>query len=169
MSADSTTPIARSVAAEKAAERLLAARVSIREAFEGLELGWTLEDVQLYLEGTPELTGQRLPLWERLPEHLRGQVVGVVMGFAIVAVEQDRGEASANPTETFPAPREDDCRYGCCRAGDEGICSELVRDNPRLDRQPPPFEIEDIDAGVGCAPLVLLAVVVALAGLWGKR
>jgi len=29
--------------------------------------------------------------------------------------------------DVFPAPREDDCRYGCCKAGDVGISSEVVR------------------------------------------
>lgn len=29
--------------------------------------------------------------------------------------------------EKFPAPREDDCKYGCCKAGDEGLWSEMVR------------------------------------------
>jgi hypothetical protein len=28
--------------------------------------------------------------------------------------------------ETFPAPREADCAYGCCEAGDEGLFSEAV-------------------------------------------
>lgn len=31
------------------------------------------------------------------------------------------------PLEPFPAPREDDCAYGCYKAGDVGIGSELVR------------------------------------------
>lgn len=30
------------------------------------------------------------------------------------------------PVEAFPM-REDDCRYGCCKAGDEGLFSEVVR------------------------------------------
>jgi hypothetical protein len=29
--------------------------------------------------------------------------------------------------DIFPAPRETDCGYGCCKAGDEGISSEVVR------------------------------------------
>lgn len=29
--------------------------------------------------------------------------------------------------ENFPAPRENDCSYGCCKAGDVGLTSELVR------------------------------------------
>lgn len=29
--------------------------------------------------------------------------------------------------EVFPAPREDACAYGCCRAGDVGLYSEVVR------------------------------------------
>jgi hypothetical protein len=28
--------------------------------------------------------------------------------------------------EAFPAPREQDCEYGCCRAGDVGLYSEVV-------------------------------------------
>ena len=31
------------------------------------------------------------------------------------------------PLETFPAPRDADCSYGCCKAGDEGLFSEAVR------------------------------------------
>lgn len=29
--------------------------------------------------------------------------------------------------ETFPEPRVDDCGYGCCKAGDVGLYSEVVR------------------------------------------
>lgn len=29
--------------------------------------------------------------------------------------------------EVFPAPREEDCGHGCCKAGDEGLFSEMVR------------------------------------------
>jgi hypothetical protein len=28
--------------------------------------------------------------------------------------------------EPFPVPRETDCRYGCCKASDEGLFSEAV-------------------------------------------
>ncbi len=28
--------------------------------------------------------------------------------------------------EKFPAPREHDCEYGCCKAGEEGLASEVV-------------------------------------------
>jgi hypothetical protein len=31
------------------------------------------------------------------------------------------------PLESFPAPREADCEHDCCKAGDEGLFSELVR------------------------------------------
>lgn len=30
--------------------------------------------------------------------------------------------------DVFPAPRTDDCRYGCCKAGDVGLSSEVVED-----------------------------------------
>jgi hypothetical protein len=30
--------------------------------------------------------------------------------------------------DVFPAPREDDCRHGCCKAGDVGVSSELLPD-----------------------------------------
>ena len=39
------------------------------------------------------------------------------------AAEQASPPVSPEP-ETFPAAREDDCRYGCCKAGDTGICSD---------------------------------------------
>lgn len=84
------TPIALSGASDRAAERLLRADRHIREAFEGLDLGWTLEDVEEWLEGTPSQSGQRLPIWNKIPEELRGQLVGMVMAFGILVVERDR-------------------------------------------------------------------------------
>ena len=44
--------------------------------------------------------------------------------------------------DVFPAPRETDCAYGCCKAGDEGISSEVIRravpleENDGRHRQP---------------------------------
>lgn len=37
----------------------------------------------------------------------------------------DRCGAWLTP-ERFPAPRENDCAYGCCKAGDVGLLSETV-------------------------------------------
>lgn len=61
-------------------QRLLAAKGSIREAFDGLDLGWTYEDVWDYLEGSPT--------FQTMGDE-RGKVAGLVMGFAIVAVERE--------------------------------------------------------------------------------
>lgn len=36
--------------------------------------------------------------------------------------------------DVFPAPREDDCRHGCCKAGDVGVSSELLPDLWVCDR-----------------------------------
>lgn len=55
-----------------------------------------------------------------------------VLGFYAALRWSDR---RARPQERFPAPRDTDCAYGCCKAGDVGLCSELVRPNPRADRR----------------------------------
>lgn len=85
-----TTPIAQTPAADKAAQRMLNAGVSIRAAFESLNLDWTFEDVQAWLERTPAHTGQRLPIWDEIPSDLHGQLIGMFMAWGIILVERDR-------------------------------------------------------------------------------
>jgi hypothetical protein len=74
--------IVDSVAAEFAARRLLHAQGSIGEAFESLDLGWTLEDVHEYMKGSPTFLA--------IPEDLQAQVVGMTMAFGIVVAERSR-------------------------------------------------------------------------------
>lgn len=70
-------------AAHARGERLLReARGSIRNAFAALDLGWTYDDVWDYLEGSPA--------FQTLPEDRRAICAGMVMGFALVAVERAR-------------------------------------------------------------------------------
>jgi hypothetical protein len=40
------------------------------------------------------------------------------------------GGTTAEPREAFPAPREEDCAHGCCKAGDVGLYSEVVEPAP---------------------------------------
>lgn len=42
--------------------------------------------------------------------------------------------AAVSAGDVFPAPRADDCRHGCCKAGDVGVRSELLPDLWVCDR-----------------------------------
>ena len=79
-SGSSKALIVSSAAQDAGEQRLLAARGSIRDAFDGLNLGWTYEDVWDYLEGSPT--------FQTMGDD-RGKAAGLVMGFAIVAVERE--------------------------------------------------------------------------------
>jgi hypothetical protein len=74
--------IVDSKAHKKVLDELLREEVHIKEVFGLLGLGWSLWDVQTYLEDTPT--------WEALSEELKGKVLGMVCAFACVAVERDR-------------------------------------------------------------------------------
>jgi antitoxin (DNA-binding transcriptional repressor) of toxin-antitoxin stability system len=68
-------------------------------------------------------------LVDELEASERGKVV-LTRGGKMVAVVVSVGEyakMAQTPVEMFPAPREDDCRCGCCNAGDVGLCSEWVQ------------------------------------------
>lgn len=65
-----------------AALRLTAARGSIYEAFDNMACGIDHEQAVDYLSGSPA--------FESLPEGIRGKVAGMVLGFALTAVESDR-------------------------------------------------------------------------------
>ena len=80
-----------SVAHQRASERLLRNGGSIRNAFAGLGLGWTYEDVWEYLEGSPafQAFGDQ-----------RGLAAGLVMGFALTAVERTGKAQVRAPVET---------------------------------------------------------------------
>lgn len=74
--------IVDSRANERVAETVLDADGSIFEAFYALGLGWSVGRIVEYLEATQT--------WGALSEELRGQVLGMMMAFACVAVERDR-------------------------------------------------------------------------------
>jgi hypothetical protein len=78
--------IADSQAQVLGADRLLAAQGSIRGAFDGLGLGWTYDDVEGYLLGAPVYQA----MLQKLGGDQHGFLQGLIMGFAIVAVEQAR-------------------------------------------------------------------------------
>ncbi len=65
-----------------ASARLRAARGSIYEAFDGLDLGFDHDDVLDYLSGSPSFMS--------LPEDCRGLVAGLVMGTALTVAEAAR-------------------------------------------------------------------------------
>lgn len=75
-------PVADSAAHERAARLLLQARGSIYAAFDALGCGFDHEAALAYLEGSPG--------FQALPEDQRGKVTGLVMGFALTAVESVR-------------------------------------------------------------------------------
>jgi hypothetical protein len=75
-----------SEAHRRAGDRLLAAQGSVREAFAGLGLGWTYDDVEAYLLGSPSYEA----MLKKLGGDQHGRLQGLIIGFAIVAVEQAR-------------------------------------------------------------------------------
>lgn len=75
-------PLADSTANKRAADRLLAARGSVYSAFDNLGCGIRHEQVWEFLNGAPH--------FQALDERHKGIVAGIVMGFAIVAVESER-------------------------------------------------------------------------------
>lgn len=74
-------------AQQRAGERLVAARGSIRQAFASLDLGWTYDDVETYLKGSPSYQAMLV----KLGGDQHGLLQGLIMGFAIVCVERERG------------------------------------------------------------------------------
>jgi hypothetical protein len=65
-----------------AAMRLLGARGSIFRAFDELACGISASEAEAYMAGSPG--------FQSLPEHERGKVFGLALGFALTAVESDR-------------------------------------------------------------------------------
>lgn len=80
------TWIDESEAQRRGGDRLRAAQGSVREAFAGLGLGWTYDDVGAYLLGSPSYEA----MLKKLGGDQHGLLQGLVMGFAIVAIEQAR-------------------------------------------------------------------------------
>lgn len=77
--------IANSVPGALAADRLVRHHGSIYTAFDSLLLGFNHNDAIEYMEAPADAVG--------LPEEHRGHVAGMIMGFAIVAVEAERRRA----------------------------------------------------------------------------
>lgn len=65
-----------------ASDRLLAARGSIFQAFDNLGCGIDHDEALEYLRGSPS--------FQVLDDRHRGLVAGLVLGFALVAVQSDR-------------------------------------------------------------------------------
>jgi hypothetical protein len=114
-----TKPIAASGAQTRGQDRLIAARGSIRAAFDGLDLGWTYDDVWTYLEGSPA--------FQALPEDRRPICAGLVMGFAIVAIEQDRAQLRAIVDEQA----EDEGLWGVNLDGSQNIVEAYLQQELR--------------------------------------
>lgn len=77
----SATDIVETLAHERASDRLLAARGSVFAAFDELDLGFVAEDALNYMAFA----------LSSFPEELRARAAGLAMGFALTAVEADRG------------------------------------------------------------------------------
>lgn len=86
--------ISGSRAAVRAGERLIAARGSIRAAWDSLGLGWSFDDLSAYLRGADG--------YDDIPDELRGKMLGIAAGVVILAVEHDRdrqhGDVAAGAT-----------------------------------------------------------------------
>lgn len=74
--------IVSSRAAVRAAERIAAARGSIRAAWESLGLGWSFDDLMAYFDSSEAA--------QAVPKELHGKMLGVSAAVAILAVEQTR-------------------------------------------------------------------------------
>lgn len=74
--------IVDSEAHKRAQRRLIDADFSSFRAFTDLECGIHHQDVAEYVAATPT--------YQALPSDLRGRVVGLVLAFAMTAVESDR-------------------------------------------------------------------------------
>ena len=74
--------VEESVAHRRAANRLRGARGSVYDAFDRLGCGINHEEALDYLHGSPG--------FQSLPEDQRAKVAGLVMGFALTAVESER-------------------------------------------------------------------------------
>lgn len=115
---DGAEPILSSVAQGRAERRMLEAEGKIRVTLDGLELGWDLDQVLAYLKGSAS--------FHALGE-ARGQVLGMVAAFAIVAVERDRELRSARPTAAQrPGPLTPDELAERCRA--EGMSQDGINE-----------------------------------------
>lgn len=101
----------------RATAKLVAARGSVRELFEGTGLGFTLEDAAEYLDVGRVSVGGATPLDERQFARL----VGLCCAFAAVCVEQDR--AVRPPVELCT------CRERCGDTDPDGVgtCKGLAR------------------------------------------
>lgn len=74
--------IRASLASDRAGDRLALTNGRIRPAFDGLGLGWTYDDAYSFALGAETFA--------KLTPELRGKVLGLMMAFAILAVEQER-------------------------------------------------------------------------------
>lgn len=78
------TEFANSDAVLRAGERLIETGGKIFDAFDSLDCGVSASDAQRWLLDSPTLRD--------LPASAANRMVGVVLGFAIAAVESDRGK-----------------------------------------------------------------------------
>lgn len=68
----------------RAASRMLANRGHVFDAFDGMLCGFDHEDALEYLAGSPS--------FQALQDDRKGLVVGIVLGFAMTAIESDRDQ-----------------------------------------------------------------------------
>lgn len=77
-----------------------------------------------YLREHPSVSLNVNELVHRLPAHRETMMAALDQLRAEGTVQLDMGHYGL-PRERFPAPREDDCAYGCCKAGDVGLWSDV--------------------------------------------
>lgn len=80
-------PARISLAHDRAAERLIDARGSVRAAFDSLDAGLTFDDLIAYVD--ENLAAILLAVADE-PERFHGRLVGLVAGAALTIVESDR-------------------------------------------------------------------------------
>jgi hypothetical protein len=66
----------------RAGDRLLSANGSIYAAFDSLNCGFNHEQALAFMLETP--------VWQTIPVALQGITAGMILGFAMVAIESDR-------------------------------------------------------------------------------
>jgi hypothetical protein len=88
----------------RTSERMVAAELSIRKAWDSLDIGWTFDDLIVYLDGAEG--------YESIPEDVRGKALGLAAGLAMAAVEQDRDrrrvEVEGEPGATFEVEKSEE-------------------------------------------------------------
>lgn len=80
-------PLAESAAVGAVQALITDARGSIFTAFDAMECGFDAQEAFEFLSGSPH--------YGSLPQEIQGKVLGIALGFAMVAVESDREKRGA--------------------------------------------------------------------------